>query len=61
MSRRGAGGLLFIVGVLAWAFGLSLVQNNSTFLVAYMLGSLGLGSVLAILMGLWLLLVRKDT
>lgn len=60
MSRIGAGGLLFIVGVLAWAFGLSLVQNNPTFLVAYMLGSLGLGSVLAILMGLWLLLVRKD-
>lgn len=60
MSRFGAGGLFFIAGVLAWAFGLSLVQNNRTFLLAYMLGSLGLGSVLAILMGLWLLLVRKD-
>lgn len=60
MSRVAAGGVFFLLGVLAWAFGLSLVQNNSTFLVAYMLGSLGLGSVLAILMGLWLLLVRKD-
>lgn len=60
MNRFGAGGLFFVVGVLGWAFGLSLVQNNRTFLVAYMLGSLGLGSVLAILMGLWLLLVRKD-
>ncbi len=60
MSRTSAGGLFFVVGILAWAFGLSLVQKNSAFLITYMIGSLGLGSVLAILMGLWLLLVQRD-
>lgn len=56
MNRRNLGGVFFIGGLVVWAYGLSLLQGNPPFLGMYVVATLGLAGVLAILLGLWTLL-----